>query len=355
MVSSMQKYLVLLVPIFCFLSCKENLVEPVEDIPGSSNYDWFLDTIDVEIGHTLDRIYASSSNDVWACGQGEVWHYTNSKWTKDNTILGWGYGALGGSDKSNVWMIANGNYDGIDIFKFNGSNWNNFGHYKYDKLDSYLWLNDVWGTSPNNIYGVGAIENKTFTKNIGIVMKYDGTNWNILDLPELNMNFYGIRGDPNGTGKYYIYGEQFVRDTTTNPITITDFIYKIFEFDGQNIKEIFSNTSYYLFPATIGGHTYFIGEGTIQKYQNGNFITLKDFNGSGYEIGSGQGRNSKDFILFCGEYESKYLLHYNGSELKKIFAVEGDINGIQIVENGVFVITRTLDWKWVIARGTIKN
>lgn len=355
----MKKYLLFIVFTFLFLNCSENVVGPIEDIPGSSNYEWFLDTIDVEMGHSINRLYASSANDVWACGDGEVWHYINSKWSKDNSIPGWGYGALGGSDNANVWMVANGNYNGVDIFKYNGSNWNKFGHYEYEKLESYLWLNDVWGDSPNNIYGVGAIENKTFTKNIGIVMKYDGVKWNILDTPEINMNFYGIRRDIKGNGKYYIYGEQIVRDTTTNPITITDFVYKIFEFDGTNIREIFSNTSLYIYPTIIGGQIYFIGENTIQKYQNGSFITLKDFTGSEYNIGSGQGRNSKDIIFWCVKgndyWGPKYLVHYNGNELKEIFSTEGDIHGLQIVDNGIFVIIKTPDWKWIIAQGVIKN
>lgn len=340
--------------LFVLFNCKDNSVEPIE--PGSSNYSWINDSLDVEIGHSISRIWASSSNEAWACGQGEVWHYNGNKWLKDNSVPGWGYGALGGADKYNVWMVANGNYNGVDIFKYNGSAWNKYGHYAYSKIESYLWLNDVWGNSANNIYGVGAIENKRFTKNIGIVMKYDGYNWKILDLPEIDVNFYGIKGDKNG--KYYIYGEQIVRDTTTNPITITDFVTKIYEFDGNNIREIFSDTSQDLYPTVINGSVYFVGEKTVQKYSHGYFSKVYDFSNSEYNVGNGVGRNAKDLILWCVKgvdyWGPKFLVHYNGSELKPIFSTD-NIYGLELEDDCIFVITRTSNYKWEISKGSLSN
>lgn len=354
----MRKYFSLIAVLVLSQSCEDSVIGPVEDNPSSTNYEWIIDTIDIEMGHSLNRIYASSSDDVWACGDGEVWHYLNSKWSKDNSILGWSYGALGGSDNANVWMVANGNYNGVDIFKFNGGSWNKFGHYEYEKLDSYLWLNDVWGDSRFSAYGVGAIENKAFTKNIGIIMKYDGITWNFLDIPETNMNFYGIKRDTKGSGKYYIYGEEIVRDTTTNPITITDFVYKIFEFDGTNILQIFSNTSIYLYPTIIDGQIIFIGDNTIFKYQKGIFFPIKNFSSSEYNIGNGQGRSLNDIILLCVKGQDywgpKYLVHYNGKELKEIFSTDGDIRGFQIVDNGIFVIIQTPKMEWIIAHGVLE-
>ena len=354
----MKNYFLLALLVFLSLSCNKNLVGPVEDIPGSSNYEWTIDTTNVTYDHSLYRLYASSADDAWACGYGEVWHYNNGKWSKDQSVTGYSYDVLGGVDKENVWMAANGNYYGVDMFKYNGSRWSKFGHYEYKKVESYAYLNDVWGDSPNNIYGVGVAFTKSFSRNIGFILSYDGTEWKTLDLPTDGFNFYGIRRDTKGNGKYYIYGEQVLIDTTTNPVSVTNNGYKILEFNGYSLKEIFTTQSYSLYPVTIGGYIYFIGNNTIKKIQNGNFVMVKDFNNSEYRVWRGVGKNSKDMVLLCEKINNyngmKYLVHYNGSELKEIFSTNGNIIGIQMVDDAIFAIVQTPEGKSALIRGKVK-
>jgi len=351
-------FIFLLLTVVSF-ACKDNITNPIEILPGRTDYVWTYDTLNVGEGNSLSRIWASSDNNVWACGEEELWHYNGISWSKNGSVPGYSYGALSGTDESNVWMIANGNYSGIDAYHYNGSSWSKYAHYAYSQVGDGMWLDDLWGDSQNGLIGVGAFETTGGTKNTGIIMKLVNNNWTFATIPEIDATFDFVQRDILGNGNYYICGEQILRDTTTNPITINGFVYKIYEYDGANIKEIFSRRGYYIWPETIGGHICFIGQNTLQIYQNGSFQVVKDFSSSGYNIDNGYGRTEKDIILYGvkgTDYSgTKYVVHYNGTDFTLLLTTINQIGATVITNNSVFIVTETKEYKWIIIKGTLKS
>ncbi|MEO8233329.1 MAG: hypothetical protein ABI638_13680, partial [Ignavibacteriota bacterium] len=172
-----------------------NTTEPDELKPGSRNYDWTLDTLKLNNGDflTLTRMWANTSNDVWTIGFGDVsrnliWHFDGSKWATDSIPRGMSPTGIFGFGNNNVWL---GTAEGA-FWHFNGSTWSEFSQHSFTGYDRIV-IENIWGNSPSNIYAVGFAENYSTSDYKAILMKYSGTNWDFVQIPDMQLSFTNIR------------------------------------------------------------------------------------------------------------------------------------------------------------------
>jgi len=349
-----QKYNWFFVLLIAFTSCKEKIIEENQEIivPGQRDYVWKIDTLQLDPFEWLGPLWGSSPNDVWATGTAGMWHYNGQSWKSVGHFSGLNWSNIFGFSSTNIWATTS---VAGRIYHYDGNNWNMVGEYKYPGY-SLTYIEGIWGDSPNNIYAVGAVGNPNISPK-GVILHFNGTKWDWVNIPNIEAGFFKIVKDSKGSGKYYLYGENVLFDTTTNPVTIVGFVEKLFEYDGQtNIKEIFSSSTETRWAFEIGGKVYFSSSGktTIWKYRNGTFEVWKDFSNTNYSIGSLIGRSEADLFCYSSynrNYNKSILTHYNGTDLEPLFEAD-NFYGLKIVGSDVFVVVEGSVRG--IARGTPK-
>ncbi len=83
----------------------------------------------------LYRVWGTSWDDLYAAGEGLIWHFNGQTWRRVFSMV---------SD------------DGEELVRFRG----------------------IWGTGPNNIYAVGYIDE--YPDNVHVIVHYDGSEWSIV-------------------------------------------------------------------------------------------------------------------------------------------------------------------------------
>lgn len=156
------KYLLMIFTLFIslfFLGCPDD-DEPCTTCPppvsDSLNYEWKIDTLRNPYGYgvVIRSIWGIDENSVWAvgfnlAGQGEIFHYSNDKWSRVAPDLGYNYELL-----------------------------------------------SVYGFTENNIYAVGSktvLIGSELTAR-ALILRYDGLNW-IEQIIEEGRSLYSIHGN----------------------------------------------------------------------------------------------------------------------------------------------------------------
>lgn len=339
--------LLVIITISFFNSC--NTTEPVDNTkPGRRDYVWTVDTLippppnEHEV-FSVSNIWGSSPNDMWAVGSGSsvqilLWHYDGSKWSLWPQQLGRDLLALTGFTNNDIWIgdIEN------SIYHFDGSSWSKLKSLFLPNFDR-IGVEYFCGITPNNIYAVGGADQfNGGTDYKGILLHYDGNDWNFVNIPDIRAGFYKIVRKAF-TGELIIYG--FNADY--------GFLDKIFVYDGKTIKEIYSE---YKEPGLneMNGEVYVTFDRKIYKYGNGQLNFWKDFPGTSFLYFKG-GRSEKDF--FGASIEG--LLHYNGTDLKVIYNTYPQNIGLYrvfIFEKDIFITAAEEETGMqFIIRGTLKN
>lgn len=333
--------------IFKFISC--NTTEPVEElIPGRRDYIWTVDTLlppppNTYVPFYISNLWGSSPNDMWAVCSGAssqilLWHYDGFKWSLFPQQLGRDLLGIYGFAQNNVWIGDQEN----SIWHFNGSNWSRAKSLSLTGFDR-VEVNDIWGITPSNIFACGfADQFNGGTEYKGILLKYDGSNWNFVNIPDIRAGFYTVVRKET-TGELIIYG--FNSDQ--------GFLDKLFVYDGNSIKEIYSDFKEPVLEE-MRGEVYVTLERKIYRYSNGQLNFWKDFPGTSFLVFRG-GRNEKDF--FGASIEG--LLHYNGTDLQAIYKTYPKNIGLYrvfIFEKDVFISAyeEETQLKFII-RGTLKD
>jgi hypothetical protein len=163
--------------LFGAFSCKDDIVIPPEEKPGSRNYEWALDTLKLKNYDFLflTRMWANTPNDVWAIGTGDVsrnliWHFDGNRWSTDSIPRGMSPTGIFGFGSNNVWL---GTAEGAFWF-FNGSNWSEISKHSITGYDR-VYIEKIWGTAPNNIFATGFAENTSTSDFKAILIKFNGT------------------------------------------------------------------------------------------------------------------------------------------------------------------------------------
>ena len=207
---------------------------------------------------------------------------------------------------------------------------------------SLTYIEDIWGDSPNNIYAVGSIGNSNCSPK-AMILKYNGVKWSPLNIPDIEAGFIKIVKDSKGSGNYYLFGENVIWDTTTNPVTLVRFVEKNYEYDGlTNIHEIFSSTNEMRLVNDVGGKAYFTStiENKIFKYNGNQYEVFKDFTSTKYIIGTIWGMNDNDIFMWSSlknNHASDILTHYNGTDIAPLFEADHFYNCL-ILAKDIFVI-----------------
>lgn len=311
--------------LFINADCKKNPVSPIDDLkPGRRDYVWTVDTISSPPNlFYLFSLWGSNPENIWAVGSADetvnaLWHYNGIIWEKTTQRLSSNLQSIYGFDSSEIWMCDS---PGGNIFRFDGSAWAKFTEFSVNGFP-LTYINNIWGDNSHNIYAAGAIADGSVNYK-GIILKFDGNIWKSVPIPETRISFIWIRRGMKESDKYYLTATRFESVGDTN---------KIYEFDGLNLKEIYTGQEV----ATVNemaGRIYICIGKKIFKYQNNQLAVWKDFSATQH-VGRVWGRSEKDFFT-VGE---NGLTHYNGTDLITIYATEMFINDAFIFEKDIFIL-----------------
>ncbi|VAX17365.1 hypothetical protein MNBD_IGNAVI01-1648 [hydrothermal vent metagenome] len=171
-----------------FNSCEKG-TEPEVIEPGRRDYVWEVDTLKT-FNLSLMKMWGTSPNNVWAVGNGgslddDIWHYDGVEWKK-STYTTAGPWCIYGFAKDDVWV---GGADG-EIWHFDGTVWSENLRYQNSDYERVYFM-DIWGESSNDVYAVGFADSSNIR--FGIMMHYDGSKWNRVNIEFTEGIFMAIR------------------------------------------------------------------------------------------------------------------------------------------------------------------
>jgi len=305
--------------LFALIDCRKNPVASLDDIKqGRRDYEWFIDTLALYNGDrfTPMRIWGSAPNDVWLTGSGDVswnllWHYDGVSWKKDSAQRQIAPAALWGFASNNIWLGTVSN----TFWHYDGNKW-----YKYSEHVlpgfTYNMILSIWGRTPNEIYGVGASMNDTMVR--GIIMKFNGIQWNYMNISPTPGGFTDIR-QQFGSGLFFLDGNVVLSGIGT--------VYKLYTFDGKSLTEIYSSPEYPASVNEINGKIYCVYAKKIYKYRNNQLQLWLDLASTTF-AGKVYGRSEKDFFGFATDRVGSYIQcaigHYNGTDFQNLFELNTD-------------------------------
>ena len=277
---------------------------------------------------TLPGIWGTSSSDMFAVGSS--FHSTsdggfrgieslilrNDRETWSPMLMGtnndevlrsiWGTSvtdvfAVGGKELNCIECIPQ-NLGNSIVLHYDGNSWS------YQSVGTTGWLEDIWGTSPTNIFAVGYN---------GLILHYDGISWGKMD-SGTTQPLYGIWGRSpteiyavGGGGTILKYaGKEWkgVNSGTTKPL------YSIWGYDDSDL--------------------YITGYGMILTYINGHWDSVTWDGGSLFDIYG----TSPSNIYAVGEYGT--ILHYSGENwVQPASKTQNDLTGIWINSDQEVFIT----------------
>jgi len=325
------------------ISCNDNPVGPGnEPPPGRRDYEWVIDTLKIPFNY-LSKIWGNSPENIWAIGSGgslstTIWHFDGNNWSTDNISRQFVPTSIFGFSDNNVWVGG----DNGKIWHYDGNQWTeNFQFYPAGIYSSVFF--DIWGDDPNNIYAVGYLYDNQ--KRLGLILHYNGTTWEKVEIPNLEIGFLKIRKSDNQ--KYYVYGWT---DKPNKPDST-----KIYEYVRNNIVEIYKgdfSTNEFSTLALVGTKVYFTIGYSIYDYVNKNFNPLITFNLHDFSS-SVVGRNKNDLFLVMNDG----VAHYNGSDTEYLYKNKGFLFGDQCIFNtSVFFLGNDFDSGLnLVIRGYLNN
>jgi hypothetical protein len=309
---------------------------PVDNIsPGRRDYVWFVDTLTAG-GNELNGIDGVSQNDVWAVSiPGDftqtIYHFDGTKWRCDSINRPLSPFAVYAISSNNVWCPDG---DGA-IWNYNGSAWSRNVKVVINGY-SYVSFNDITGTS-SKLVSVGSYSSGG-TFYYPLIYRYDGSQWSRLQVATDNsVQLYRIRSFPSD-GKYLVLGsrdQQNLQELDTS---------KIYTFDGQVLKEI------YAAPEGRHGYGFFTPVPTGMLISRGTEISISDGSterklvdvASNEFWNAFEARSEKDILLAMLDG----IGHFNGSDIQYLYRFSTGrvhIHGLKLFEKSAFVIAFDFD------------
>jgi len=324
-------FLVLTLLVFVQVSC--NTTEPPippEDKPGRRDYIWTVDTLNYP-NATLNRMWGSSPIDVWATSPGDwnksISHFNGFVWSS--------YGVNGmntplcvfGFTQNDIYL---GTAGGV-VWKFNGSNWQQFAALSKDGHTD-IAFNNIWGESSNDFYVFGAYPDSIIGAfNSSVIAHYLNNKWTMLSTSTIK----GLVG--------HLYKNKNDEIVYVQAIKIGGAVHPdstiIYEYKSGIYKQLYSSVWTKGLQADISlinNEVYFVLGNQIAKRVNDQFQTFLQINNSNFYQRI-WGRNSKDIFLFMTDG----LAHYNGTDIEYLFPITKSptqIFGAAIFEKEVFFL-----------------
>lgn len=130
----------------------------------------------------LKAVWGASATDVWAVGNsGTVLHFDGSKWNAVFIGLSDQLRGIHGCGKNDVWVVGQKGAGAFTesgepvVAHFDGQTWSTKG----TNLSNDFYLNDIWCTSANDVWGAGP--SKVGNSWVGgTIAHYDGNTWTVV-------------------------------------------------------------------------------------------------------------------------------------------------------------------------------
>lgn len=330
---------------FALTVCNKQPTAPEPPEPGSRNYTWKLDTLNMPMNY-INTIWGASPNDVWATGGGgtehdRLLHYDGTKWSTYTKETIWCSAfTLFGFSADNVWMGGGAGWlaHGAGIWHYNGVEWSQ--NYVYDIEGSYsMSVEDIWGTTPNDVYACGKIVYDDGKNGLcqGFVLHFDGKNWKEVVRAQFNSQFLRIRKEQK---KLYVQSCEVI-DCAVESVTF-------YEVGNRELIKIYSvklDNIYWASHNVINGKVYFVIGQNIYRYLNGKMVEQLSIPFSNFRCQI-WGRNDLD--LFFPMKDG--LVHYNGMDMEYIYKFPSEAMNFMgnpiIFEEDIFLCTWDKGGPW---------
>ncbi|MCP4713842.1 MAG: hypothetical protein GY868_01895 [Deltaproteobacteria bacterium] len=245
--------------------------------PACANKEW-VQVYSTDGDIMLNAVWGSSADDVFAVG---------------NCVTG--YGGVSTAEPC------------FSIIHYDGTAWSTMDiGLEQTVLPRRAYLNDVWGSSADNVYSVG------FDGNGGLILHYDGTSWTEMkSIPDQSLNA--------------VWGSS-VTDVFAVGVNGT-----ILHYDGTGWRAMESGTDVTL--AAVWGSSatdvFVVGdEGTILNYDGTGWTTMDVvLDQEGYTYLNAIWGSSGTDVFVVGSYTS-CMLHYNGTAWSKFDGGENDFDAV---------------------------
>lgn len=310
------------------LGCKKSPTEVVDNSqPGRRDYVWTVDTLKLPEGYStfLTRMWGSAPDDVWLVGnayssQHCLWHYDGTRWKNDPTLRNIYPSAIWGTRKDNVWL-ANSN---SSIWHFDGISWSKYNDLVLIDYNTII-IESIVGSSEDNMYGVGVALHKNGKDYMGVIIHFDGTKWEFIELPIIQILLAKIVYVKE-SNEFLLAGFDF-----QNP-----YYYRLYQLTNGKLNEIFNIQNKVIAFDEMGSSNLVMVDKTVYNYKNGKLTELRNFESTNI-VGRLWVRNENDFFTFT--YDG--IGHYNGIDLKTLFNKELNdvgLNTAYIFEKEVFFL-----------------
>lgn len=284
--------------------------------PGSRNYEWTLDTLYMPM-NSLYSVWGASPDDVWAVGPGgtqydRLLHYDGTRWSTYTNEIIWCDGqTLFGFSADDIWMGGNAGWRdrGAGIWHYDGNTWKKY--YVYNPDEDYwgIYINDIWGNDPNDVYACGTrgFFDGTNEWLRGFVLHYDGTAWREIARADFNSQFLRIRKEDD---KVFVFS--YGKNYETGDDDVEFYLVK-----EDSLVQIYSNKRSEIRRAnltSIDGKTYFTITNNVFLYSNSGFKQVLSINYENYYPGV-HGRNKNDMFITMADG----IVHYNGTDMQYLY------------------------------------
>jgi len=305
-------------------SCKDDVVIPPEQQPGRRDYTWTVDTLKPAEGRSLpSRMWGADANDVWAVGLSYlnaycIWHFDGINWSNYSTDKYIDPRGIWGTSSNNIWI---GSTDGA-FWHYDGFQWTKFQETTIPNFRQFV-VQSMSGKNASDIYAVGyadSIDGNTYK---GIIMHFNGSKWELVNVPTIKQSF-----------------NQILYDEIADKFVIGSWIFNkpdefVYSYKANNLNKIFT-TQDGVSVNKIGNNIYIAVKNVIYKLNNDTFEKFIDFTSTNY-AGSAFGRTEKDFFTINWDG----IGHYNGFDLQTIYKKWNNDwfpDGIIVFERDAFVI-----------------
>lgn len=288
---------------------------PQSPQPGSRNYTWKLDTLDMPMNY-ISSVWGASPNDVWAVGAGgteydRLLHYDGETWStyKNEPINCSGFNLYGFS-ANDIWMGGGGGWGnkGAGIWHYDGTQWSQ--NYIYYVEGCYsIEVTHIWGPAPNDIYACGTISFRENTTDSwrGFVLHYDGNSWKEIVRASFNSQFLKVRKNQNS----------IIVQSFSYEIGAVDVIgfYRVKDNALEKLHSTNLDTVYWASLHVINNKTYFvIGPDVYEYLATGKMVERLSFPQPEFRCQI-YGRTAADLFIAMKDG----IAHYNGVDTQYLY------------------------------------
>jgi hypothetical protein len=305
----------------------------------------------------ISSIWGASPDDLWAIGAGgtnydRLLHYDGVSWdTYSNEVINCLGRTLFGFSHDNIWMGGQADWpdSGGAIWHYNGHEWYKYFIYTVEDNFNAIFIYDIWGASPEDVYACGliTIPNGTSENLRGFVLHFDGNKWSELVRADFTSQFLRINKEKDNI---YIFslGNDF--DTGDDDV-------EFYMIDNDTLKNIYSNKEseiYWAGMTNINGKEYFAINNDVYTYENGAFNKFLSIDYDNFYT-KVFGRNEKDIFFLMADG----FVHYNGTDMEYIYTLPSNslrfMGEPLVIENHIYHCLRCDGYNEYIIHGKLEE